>query len=394
MPHERKRHATTQIQKLASLWPAVGIVGPRQVGKSTLVRNQLQISNYFTFDDEDTLADAESSAKVFVSRLQPPVLLDEAQKAPKIFDALKSRIDRKRIPGEFYLTGSSGFSSRIGIRESLTGRLGLLRLHPLTLAELQQHPFVRLPDDPIPKHRTALPRFDITTWSASMARGGLPVPCFIRDPSAASLYWESWLDTTIHRDLARFFSRNFEPRIPLRILKRLAETAAQGDYFEPVASIPEYTRRRLDSYLTAMEEIFLIRRIPVDPRGTGKSHWMVFDSGLLQYLLQNKRSEGATLSLCRTFLLNELSAHSEYGGRRFDPTYFKSSRGRPVDYVWKDLPIKIITSASLRAVGWEERAVAGAMKALGASRGILLAPIDRPIIEKKGISVLPWSMWS
>jgi predicted AAA+ superfamily ATPase len=393
MPHERIRHAIPQIQRLASLWPTVGILGPRQVGKSTLVRNQLGISRYFTLDDEDVLSDIEASAKVFVSRLEPPTLIDEVQKAPKLFDALKSRIDKKRIPGQFYLTGSTGFSAKLGIRESLTGRIGLLRLYPLTLAE--QHQKNLRPFNASPFGKEILPpRFDIQTYSEAIPRGGMPLPCFIRDEAARSLYWDSWLDTTIHRDLARFFTRGFDPRIPFRILKRLAEAASQGELFEPISTLKEFSRRKIQNYLLAMEETFILRRISIDPRGVGKDHWMLFDSGLLYHLLKGKHSEGATLSLARTFLLNELLANSEYAGKRIDLAYFKSARGSPVDWIWDDIPVKLITQSSTQNLGWQERAVAGAMKTLGAKQGILLAPIERPIVEKKGISILPWSIWS
>ena len=395
MPHERIRHAIPQIKKLAALWPVIGILGPRQVGKSTLVRNQLGIDRYCTLDDEDVLEDIDASAKVFVSRLQPPTLIDEVQKAPKLFDALKSRVDKKRIPGQFYLTGSSGFSSKLGIRESLTGRIGLLRLYPLTLAEQHQKSLQPIPKSPLEQvapHRK--PRFDIATFSAGLPMGGLPLPCFLRDTAAASLYWASWLDTTIHRDLARFFPRGFDPRVPLRILKRLAEASSQGELFDPVGSLKEFSRRKVLNYLVAMEEIFLLRRVSIDPRGVGKDHWMTFDSGLLQHLLKDRPSEGTTLSLVRTFLLNEVLANSEYSGIRPSLNYFKSARGTPVDWVWDDIPIKIITQSSLKSIGWQERAVLGAMKKLNSKRGILLAPIDQPIVEKKGISVLPWSVWS
>jgi len=71
-------------------------------------------------------------------------MIDEVQKAPNLFDAIKLRVDKKRIPGSYFLTGSSSFSSKIGIHESLTGRIAISHLHPLSLAELHAAPFRQL----------------------------------------------------------------------------------------------------------------------------------------------------------------------------------------------------------------------------------------------------------
>ncbi|MGK5086151.1 AAA family ATPase [Bdellovibrionota bacterium FG-2] len=390
MPHERSRFAVAPLKKLASLWPVIGVIGARQVGKSTLVKNQLEIPNQLSLDDdEDVLLDAEASAKVFVSRLHLPVLIDEAQKAPKIFDAIKMKVDKKRVPGQYFLTGSTQFSARLDIRESLTGRIGMLHLHPLTLAELYQRPF-RMPEV-FPVEQA--PRFGVAEISEGLERGGLPYPCFLRAPAARSLYWSSWLETTIYRDIARFFKRSYDPRVTTKILKRAAEAASRGEYFS-TQMVSDIQARRLQSYLTAMEDTFLMRRMSCSDVGVGKDHWYVFDSGLLNHLMGAQRSEGATLSLARSFILNEISAMCEYSGPRLELTYYKSMQGTPVDLVWNNVPIKITAKANLKGVGWDTRSLEGAMKKLRSPRAILVAPVDRPVIEKKGVSVLPWSMWS
>src|SRR3989338_10050202 len=141
MPHDRKRDALTQVRKLGSFWPVTGILGLRQVGKTTLLRKLSGVKNFISLDDEEIRDEALHSAKNFLSKLTPPVIIDEVQKAPAIFDAIKLQVDRKKIPGSYFLTGSSTFSSRLGIRESLTGRIGLLRLHPFTLSEIHQREF-------------------------------------------------------------------------------------------------------------------------------------------------------------------------------------------------------------------------------------------------------------
>ena len=111
MPHLRNRLALLPLKKLAKLWPVVGLVGLRQVGKSTLFRELLKIQDLVTFDDDESKIDAENAPKVFLAKYGRPLLIDEVQKVPKIFDALKSEVDKKRIHGSFFIAGSQSFAA-------------------------------------------------------------------------------------------------------------------------------------------------------------------------------------------------------------------------------------------------------------------------------------------
>lgn len=113
--------------------PAVGLIGMRQTGKTTLVRELAEI--YFTFDDANNLARFETGGLAVLQAGPYPMILDEVQKAPLLFDQIKIEIDRRRTPGRFGLTGSVRFSARKAIRESLTGRVVTFELLPLTLSE-------------------------------------------------------------------------------------------------------------------------------------------------------------------------------------------------------------------------------------------------------------------
>lgn len=104
-------------------------------------------------------------------------------------------------------------------------------------------------------------------------------------------------------------------------------------------------------------------------------------------------SESASLALTRIFILNEILANTHYAGQTNRWTYFKSRKGTPIDLVWNDVPIKIISS--IRQTGWEERAVAGAMKALQSKVGLLVGPTDHVTLPKKrGVGLMPWTYWS
>lgn len=101
MEHERIRFLNAQLKRQGKLWPVVGVVGLRQSGKTTMLRDQLQVKNYVTLDDDDDLTAAQAAPKVFIARHTLPLIIDEIQKAPKLFDAIKLKVDKKRVPGSF-----------------------------------------------------------------------------------------------------------------------------------------------------------------------------------------------------------------------------------------------------------------------------------------------------
>lgn len=372
MPHLRERIAINPLKKLAKLWPVVGLMGLRQVGKSTLIRDLLGVSEMVTFDDDDSKSDAENSPKVFLAKYERPMAIDEVQKVNKIFDAIKSEVDKKRIPGNFFLTGSQRFSSGELTRESLTGRMGTLRLYPMTFLEGN--------DD---RERT-LERF-----VHSMQRGGLPVPMFLRDDESRRLYWSGWLDTTLVRDLARAYGKGYDLDLARLILDETAAILAQGLY--PEISLYSKDSRKVQKYLKAMESIFLLNRIACHPQGTGRDHWLMGDSGLACHLLgSSRKSEKGTLSLARHYLYNEIAARKEYALKGTEIYYYKSPRGEPVDFVVGNLPIKIINKSS-GSSGWFEKGLEGALMKLKSNKALLMAPIEKSDpIKKRGISRVSW----
>jgi predicted AAA+ superfamily ATPase len=393
MPHFRHRFAAKYILKLAKLWPVIGLVGLRQTGKTTLMQNLFNIDHVVSLDDLAAREEAIKSPKTFLEKLETPVVLDEVQKAPPIFDAIKLNVDRKRIPGSYFLTGSTAFSSKIGIRESLTGRIGLVELFPMSMAELHDKSFrpIKLLSSPAEP-----PRFHSEALGRAALAGGMPIPAFMRDQAQRHLYWRSWLETTILRDLSRFFKRGFDPDFAFALLDKMAYLLREGEL--PTLKHFSQPARKVREYLSAMEEIFLLRKINCHPSGIGKEVWLLMDSGLAAYLMGTAIGENVTLSLVRHFIWNELNIQAEYQGKRLARIYYKSAQGNPVDIVIDNIPFRIVsTQASLiKRRDWEERPLGGAMKKLGAKFGYLIGPVDKIEMPPKngGIGVLPWTVWS
>ena len=130
------RGAEKALHRLASQFPVVGITGPRQSGKSTLAKVVFSDKKYVTFDDINMRRLAESNPNDFVMAFPDGAIIDEAQKVPEIFDAIKMQVDKeKSVPGKFILTGSSQFRLRENISDSLAGRAAFLRLLPFSISE-------------------------------------------------------------------------------------------------------------------------------------------------------------------------------------------------------------------------------------------------------------------
>lgn len=401
MSHQRNRFILPLLQKQAKFWPVVGLLGPRQSGKSTIFRDLMQLGLPVSLDELEARTEARNSPDVFLRKLASttnPVIIDEVQKAPDLFDAIKLKVDKKKIPGSFFLTGSAGFSSKIGIRESLTGRIGICELLPMTLAELHSKTMPKSPQ--VTDLKTLVDgskaRFSLDEITPALFSGGMPVPAFLRDTFQRTQYWKSWLETAVLRDLAAFFPRAYDADFALSLMNRMAAVMREGEL--PTLRHFQWPALRVRNYLSAMREIFLVRQLNCHPSGIGKEAWIFMDAGLAAHLMGETNGEAITLTLARHFLWNEWAAHSLYSGHSLLREYYKSSRGSPVDAILDGVPFKIVSSVNdvTQRLKIEERALLGAMKKLDAKTGFLVAPVERATLPSKkgGVGILPWGFWS
>ena len=185
--------------------PVVFLQGARQTGKSTLVRSLPSSQSswrYLTLDDAVVLAAATSDPAGFISSMNTTVVLDEVQRAPELFLAIKATVDRDRRPGRFVLTGSANILLLPRVSESLAGRMEILTLWPLSQGEMSgvREGFInkvftdRLPDAP-PATDT---RGDLI---ARIIRGGFPEAVQRQDEQRRTAWFGSYLTTVLQRDV-------------------------------------------------------------------------------------------------------------------------------------------------------------------------------------------------
>lgn len=129
------RHLASTLERLARSFPAVAVTGPRQSGKTTLVRQVFGKKPYVSLENPDERAFAEEDPKGFLGRFPDGAIFDEAQRWPNLFSWLQGLIDEDRRPGRFILTGSQQFGLLSQVTQSLAGRVGMTRLLPLSIDE-------------------------------------------------------------------------------------------------------------------------------------------------------------------------------------------------------------------------------------------------------------------
>lgn len=130
-----KRHAESTVEQLSKMFGAILVAGPRQVGKTTMLKKITQNINYATLDDMIMLASAQEESGTFFKDNPPPVFVDEIQKAPGLFSQIKMIVDQNHKKGQFFMCGSQQFQMMKGVSESLSGRIGLVTLLGFSLRE-------------------------------------------------------------------------------------------------------------------------------------------------------------------------------------------------------------------------------------------------------------------
>ena len=131
-----QRTIQAQLQKLAKMYPVVTITGPRQSGKTTLAKMTFPDYRYVSLENFDVRQMAEADPKGFLKSYASPVIFDEIQRVPALLSYIQTIVDENKTCGQYILTGSHQPMLGEGVSQSLAGRTGILRLLPLSIAEL------------------------------------------------------------------------------------------------------------------------------------------------------------------------------------------------------------------------------------------------------------------
>lgn len=324
--------------------PVVLVHGPRQCGKTTLVRGvgEPRGYDYLSFDDDVLRNAAISDPAGFVADLAGPVILDEVQRVPSIFSSLKAAVDRDRRPGRFLLTGSANVLLLPTLAESLAGRMEILRLHPLAQCELAGREPGFLDNLFTGSFKT---RRSVRLGAAMAERvvaGGYPAALARNQSGRRSAWYRSYVETMVQRDvrdLARIRSLDVLPRL----LEGAASQTSQLFNLSDLASPFQVSRPTIEDYVTLLERVFLLERLQPWHRNrlsrlvkTPKLH--VVDTGLACAVLNLDAaalaSDRAKLGpLLETFVFQELRRQASWQESEIRFHHFRDKDGFEVDIV-------------------------------------------------------------
>jgi predicted AAA+ superfamily ATPase len=330
------RHLAPRLREALTDTPAVLIHGPRQSGKTTLARSvgEPRGYRYLSFDDEAVRRAAAGDPVGFVSGLPAKTILDEVQRVPEIFTSLKAAIDRRRTPGRFILTGSANVLLVPRLADSLAGRMGILRLHPLAQVEI---------DDERPRFIDTLFRAGFKTGlgerlgrnlAERVAAGGYPAALARRAPARRRAWYRDYIETQIQRDVRDLTRIHSLDALPKLLSVAAAQTARLINVAELAAPF-ELTRQTVHAYVTLLERVFLLERLP--PWHTNRVSRLVKrpklhmgDTGVACALLGIdaaglERDRPLLGTLLETFVLQELRRQAS---ARPDPPVFHHFRDR------------------------------------------------------------------
>jgi len=385
MPHQRLRDIENLLSKRIKLWPVLGIIGMRQCGKSTLLRDLFLAKHAGTYQTMDSATQRERARQApesftTLEKKNERLVIDEIQKVPDLFDAIKLHVDQKRRPGMYIISGSTEFSQLTGIRESLTGRVGILRLYPMTLSELHSRP---LGGYFLKRKITSSTLLSLKDFEQKLHRGGMPGLCFLRNESEFVAAAQTWCETSCFRDLLQVQRKILNGNMALEILMTIA---TQSDpTLANIAKKLKRDARLIKPYLEALSAILVIQCLDPHEAGVGKSQYVVCDSGLAAYLGADRETQ------LRIHVLIEALAKFEYAGfgRPLIKTYRNEKSSRiPIILEWphrhavENVAIAFCDSELVPSYEYE-RMWAFAKRATGKSHRLLLLTQTRESYTEK-----------
>jgi len=208
MTNYKTRNIEKRLRTMTEHFKAVLVVGARQVGKSTLLAHVFPDVKSVTFDPVQDIYGARRDPDLFLDNFPSPLVLDEIQYAPELLPALKRRMDQNPAPGQYILSGSQQLSVLRDVTESMAGRVGILRLGPMTPHEASgvggEQPWIerylQTPDDPASIVQGFLPVED--GFARYLWRGAMPAVIHLPDDLVPD-YYRSYVETYVERDIRR-----------------------------------------------------------------------------------------------------------------------------------------------------------------------------------------------
>ena len=319
------RIAAKALKRLASQFPVVGITGPRQSGKSTLAKMTFPNKQYLSFDDKTLREIASSNPKDFLLAFPDGAIIDEAQKVPEIFDAVKYYVDsEKSEPGKYILTGSSQFKLKENMSDSLAGRVAFLKLLPFTIEELKSNKI--LAKNPY----------------EAMIKGNYPPLHDVRRNFIPEDWFENYIETYLDLDVKEHINIS-NLSLFKKFIQICATLSGQMLSMDSISRNLGVSAPTVKLWLSILESSYIIHFLEPDFNNLGKSlvktpKMYFIDTGLLCYLLRINSVEQLILSphkgaVVETFAISELLKYRTNLAKKPNLSFYRDLKGFEVDTI-------------------------------------------------------------
>lgn len=337
-----KRHITETLIKMLRQFKVVLVTGPRQVGKSTLLKTELKDFEYVTLDDMAELEIAQKDPSLFFKNHSLPLVIDEVQYAPQLFKYIKLIADKSDEKGLICLTGSQTYSLMHNVSESLAGRIGILELQGLSLREKFKIPFYNafIPNDKYldSRYKTFIPYKNL--WN-HIHTGSMPE--MADEKSDWDLFYRSYTKSYIERDVRNLLNIK-EISVFYKFMVALA--ARTGCLFNAadIANSIGVNLKTVQNWISVLEAsgiIFFLRPYENNIlKRTIKTPKIYFhDTGLVCYLVgwdNPKVAQNGAMAgeLFENFVMSEIAkSYLNYGKDLRNLFFYRDSNQKEIDLI-------------------------------------------------------------
>lgn len=333
------------VNQVTKEYPVVLVTGPRQVGKTTMLRKLMEGTdrNYVSLDDLNKRSIAKTDPELFLQLHRPPVLIDEIQYAPELFPYIKMSADKNHEPGAFWLTGSQVFRLMRGVQESLAGRAAVLSLTSLSQAEIdgaETEPLV-IGLEELNRRKVRRGAADIRDIFVRIYRGSMPAVVSGMN-SSGQIFYSSYLNTYIERDVCEL-SGAIDSLKFLRFITAAAARCAQILNVAEIARDADINQKQAKDWLGILETLGIIfylhpysnnllKRLIKTPK------LYFYDTGLVCYLtkwsspetLESGAMNGAILE---NYVVSEIRKTYLGSGREPFLYYYRDKDAKEIDVI-------------------------------------------------------------
>lgn len=319
------RRLANHVRKVADYYPVLSVAGPRQAGKSTMLKQIFPSYQYVSLEDPDSNAFATSDARGFFERYQEGIIIDEAQKVPELFSYLQGVVDKNRAPGRFILSGSQNYLMHRNITQSLAGRIDLSTLFPFDFGEMSW----------------------FSDWDQSAEHAILNgfYPGKLTNNIPNNIFYSNYIKTYIERDVTDLINvgnlttfRSFLKLIAYKCGSQLRLTDLSNDLNISVNTVK--------TWISILESSYIIFMLPSYHKNMGKRllktpKLYFYDTGLLCHLLALKdevkvRDYDNFGIIFENLVVAELFKFKAHSQSEQEMYYFRDSNGLEVDLLEVD----------------------------------------------------------